>query len=178
MANDGPNRNEALAKLWSMIKDIKVAMMTSWDGQHLHSRPMHGHQKEFEGKLYFFTRRHSGKTDEIGRFDQVNLAYADPDEQNYVSLAGKARITTDRVLMQGLWNPMASAWFPKGLDDPDLALIEVEAESAQYWDSTDSTMRYLWQVATANLTGREPDMGENAKVELKPRAEGGAARGA
>ncbi len=47
MANDGPNRNEALAKLWSMIKDIKVAMMTSWDGQHLHSRPMHGHQKEF-----------------------------------------------------------------------------------------------------------------------------------
>ena len=40
MATDGPNRNEALAKLWSMIKDIKVAMMTSWDGHHLHSRPM------------------------------------------------------------------------------------------------------------------------------------------
>ena len=61
----------------------------------------------------------------------------------------------------------------KGLDDPDLALIEVEAESAVL-DSTDSTMRYLWQVATANLTGREPDMGENAKVELKPQAARGA----
>ena len=35
-------------------------------------------------------------------------------------------------------------------------------------------MRYLWQVATANLTGREPDMGENAKVELKPQAARGA----
>ena len=81
---------------------------------------------EFEGKLYFFTKRASGKTEEIGRFDQINLAYADPDEQNYVSIAGKGRITTDPARMKEL-DPMASAWFPKGLDDPDLALIEVEA---------------------------------------------------
>ena len=48
-----PSRNEAQTKLWSMIKDIKVAMMTSWDGESLHSRPMRGYQEEFEGKLYF-----------------------------------------------------------------------------------------------------------------------------
>ena len=49
-------------------------------------------------------------------------------------------------------------------------LIEVDADSAQYWDSTDSTMRYLWEVATANLTGREPDMGKSARIDLKPNA--------
>ena len=154
MAQSQPHRNEALAKLWSMIKDIKVAMMTSRDGHHLHSRPMHGYQKEFEGKLYFFTKHSSGKTEEIGRFDQINLAYADPDEQNYVSIAGKGRITTDRAKMKELWNPMASAWFPKGLDDPDLALIEVEAESAQYWDSTESTMMTVSALTTRS--GRHP----------------------
>jgi general stress protein 26 len=161
-----PSRNEAQAKLWSMIKDIKVAMMTSWDGAEMHSRPMHGYQEEFEGRLYFFTKHASGKTGEIDRFDKLNLAYADIAKNSYVSIAGRGRISTDRELMQRYWSPMASAWFPKGLDDPDLALIEVEADSAQYWDSTSSTMRYLWEVTTANLTGRQPDMGGNAKVEL------------
>lgn len=157
-------------KLWSLIKDIKVAMMTSWDGNELHARPMHGHQKEFAGKLYFFTKRDSGKTAEIERFDKINLAYADIDKNTYVSVAGRGRVTTDRELMKEFWSPMASAWFPKGLDDPDLALIEVEPESAQYWDSTASTMRYLWQVASANVTGKEPDMGENEKLDLKASA--------
>jgi hypothetical protein len=64
---------------------------------------------------------------------------------------------------------MASAWFPKGLDDPELALIEIEAESAQYWDMTASRMRYLFEVARANLTGREPELGDNAKLDLAAR---------
>ena len=164
------NRNEAQAKLWAMIKDIKVAMLTSWDGQQMHSRPMHGYQEEFEGRIYFFIKQASGKTAEIGRFDKINLAYADIAHNNYVSIAGAGRIVTDRARMEKYWSPMVSAWFPKGLDDPDLALLEVDVDSAQYWDSTDSTMRYLWEVATANLTGREPDMGDTAKLDLKSHA--------
>lgn len=161
-----PDRNEAQAKLWSMIKDIKVAMMTSWDGENLHSRPMHGYQEAFEGKLYFFTKHDSSKTSEISRYDRLNLAYADIDANSYVSISGRGTISVDRERMRKYWSPMISAWFPHGFDDPDLALIEVEADSAQYWDSTSSNMRYLWEIATANITGRQPDMGENAKVEL------------
>jgi len=166
MAAQPAGRNEAQAKLWSMIKDIKVAMMTSWDGEAMHARPMHGYQEEFEGKLYFFTRLHSHKAEEIARFDKINLAYADIDQNTYVSVSGRGRITDDRERMRKYWSPMASAWFPKGLDDPELRLIEVDAESAQYWDSTSSSMRYLWEIAAANLTGKEPDLGENAKIEL------------
>jgi general stress protein 26 len=169
MTTANPDRNEAQAKLWSLIKDIKVAMMTSWDGEAMHSRPMHGYQEEFEDKLYFFTRRNTGKTAEIDRYDRVNLAYADPDSNTFVSIAGRGRISEDRERMRKYWSPMVSAWFPKGLDDPDLALIEIDADSAQYWDATTSGMRCLWEVAAANLTGREPDMGESAKVDLHRR---------
>lgn len=162
--------DEPMAKLWSMIKDIKVAMMTTWDGEQMHARPMHGYQKEFAGKLYFFTKLNSGKTDEIGRYDKLNLAYADIGNNSYVSVAGHGRITTDRAKLKEFWSPMASAWFSKGLDDPDLGLIEVDADSAQYWDSTSSSMVYLWQVAAANLTGREPNMGENEKLRVQRTA--------
>jgi len=170
MVSSPAGRNEAQAKLWSMIKKIKVAMMTSWDGEAMHSRPMHGYQEEFEGKLYFFTRHDSGKTDEIGHYDKLNLAYVDIDDNMFVSLAGRGRLSYDRERMRKYWSPMVGAWFPKGLDDPQLALIEVDVDSAQYWDSTSSSMRYLWEVAAANLTGREPSLGESAKLDLNARS--------
>ena len=160
------DRAEAHAKLWSMIKDIRVAMMTTWDGHHMRSRPMHGYQEEFAGELFFFTRLDSGKTHEVLRYDQLNLTYADIKDNTYVSIAGRGEVLRDRGLMEKYWNPHASAWFPKGLNDPDLALIRVTAEGAEYWDTTASGMRYFWEVATANLTGREPDLGENKRLDL------------
>jgi general stress protein 26 len=140
----GSDRADADRKLWAMIKDIKVAMLTSWDGQQMHSRPMHGYQEEFAGELFFFSKLDSGKTHEARKHDQINLAYADIKSQTYVSVAGRAEIVVDRELIKRFWNPMASAWFPKGLDDPDIALIKVTAESAEYWDMTASRMRYFW----------------------------------
>jgi general stress protein 26 len=169
MPDAGADRERAMQKLWEMIKDTKVAMMTTWDGAQMHSRPMHGHADREQGILCFFTRLHSGKSEEIARFDRVNLAYADIDANTYVSIAGTGRITRDRGRMDEYWSPATSAWFPKGLDDPELALIEVEMESAQYWDATSSAMRFLWEVAAANLTGREPEMGENRKFDLPHR---------
>jgi general stress protein 26 len=35
------------------------------------------------------------------------------------------------------------AWFPDGLDDPDLALLRVHVEAAEYWDSPSSTMVHI-----------------------------------
>jgi general stress protein 26 len=63
------DRKDAHAKLWSMIKGIRVAMLTSWDGHRMHTRPMHGYQEEFSGELWFFTKLDSGKTHEVMRFD-------------------------------------------------------------------------------------------------------------
>jgi len=156
----------AHAKLWAMIKDIKVAMMTTWDGQHMHSRPMHGYQEEFAGELFFFTHLDSGKTEEVGRYDQLNLAYADTKDNSYVSIAGRGEVVRDQRLIDKYWNVHVSAWFPKGKDDPDTGLIKVTAEGAQYWDSTSSGMVYLWQIAKANLTGTEPKVGEVRKLDL------------
>src|SRR3546814_4736602 len=52
-------------------------------------------------------------------------------------------------------------WFPKGLDDPDLALLRVAVEKAEYWDSPSAAMTYLYGYAKSRLTGRPPKGGEN-----------------
>src|SRR3546814_4953217 len=61
-------------KLWEMIGDIRICMMTTIDDDgSLRSRPMAGVQDEFEGELWFFTRASSHKAQEVESHRRVNL---------------------------------------------------------------------------------------------------------
>jgi general stress protein 26 len=154
-------------KLWDMIRHIRVCMMTTIeeDGS-LRSRPMAGIQDEFAGELWFFTSATSHKTLEIAGHDQINLSYADPRDQSYVSVSGKADLVTDRTLIAEKWTEPVRVWSPKGPDDPDLALLRVAVDRAEYWDSPSATMTYLYGYAKARLTGEASRPGENAKIDL------------
>src|SRR5438128_1705005 len=138
------NAEQNVAKLAQLIKGIKVAMLTTRceDGS-LHSRPMVTQQTGFDGTLWFFTQARAPKVGEIQRSEQVNLSYASPEEQRYVSVSGTAGLVRDPHKVRELWSPLLKAWFPKGPDDPDLALLRVEVERAEYWDAPSSTMVHL-----------------------------------
>lgn len=166
-----PNaRQEDIQKLAEMIKDIRVAMFTTAmpDGA-LRSRPMYTQEAEFDGELWFFTSRSSPKADEIQQDQQVNVSYAKPDDQLYVSVSGRAQVLRDEAKMKELYSPMVKAWFPDGLEDPDLALIRVQVEQAEYWDSPSSKMVQLFGLVKAVTTGHRlspQEAGENEKINL------------
>jgi general stress protein 26 len=142
-------------KLAEMIKGIRVAMLTTveTDGS-LHSRPMATMERDFDGTLWFFTDIHSAKVDEVQHDRHVNLSYAKPGDQQYVSVSGRATVVRDRSKMEELWSPIHKAWFPEGLDDPGIALLRVEVEKAEYWDSPSSTAVRLFGLAKALATGK------------------------
>lgn len=154
-------------KLWDKIKDVRIALMTTVepDGT-LRSRPMYLQQAEFDGDLWFFTRDDSGKVQEILHNKQVNLGFADPGDDLYVSVSGTAQVTDDRAKEEDLWKPVLKAWFPDGLDDPHLTLIRVSADKAEYWDAPNSKMVQLYGFVKAIVTGERADPGENEKVNL------------
>jgi len=156
-----------VAKLWDMIRDIKVAMMTTHD-EHgcLHSRPMANHQGDFDGSLWFFTWVDSAKVFEVNREHQVNLSFADPNAQNYVSVSGPANLVRDKDKIRQLWSEYLATWFPKGVDDPNIALLKVDIERAEYWDSPSSTMIHAFGYVKSKLTGEPPSPGENKKLNL------------
>ena len=162
-------KTTALEQLREKIKDIRIAMLTTIDEDgSLRSRPMATQETESDGELWFFTAAGSAKAGEVERDHRVNLSYADPDDQRYVSVSGTARMVRDRAKAEELWNPILKAWFPKGLDDPELALLRVQSEKAEYWDSPSSKMVQLVGFIKAVTTGKryEPDPGENEKIEL------------
>jgi general stress protein 26 len=161
-----PQTNKQLEKISDMIEDIRIAMMTTVDGQgNLVSRPMAALQVDEGGVIWFFTKRSSPKVEQIdNNQNKVNLAFADVSDADYVSVSGTAEELDDRAKVDELWNPQAKAWFPEGKDDPELILLKVHIDMAEYWNASDSTMVRLFQQATAAITGNPPKMGENEKV--------------
>lgn len=162
-------KNEKMEKVRDMVADIRIAMMTTVDEQgNLVSRPMAALQFDEDGNVWFFTKRSSPKVDQIEHNEQrVNVAFASVSDADYVSISGIANEVDDRAKIDELWNPQAKAWFPSGKDDPELTLLKVHTQMAEYWDSNDSTMVRLFQQASAALTGDIPKMGENEKVYNK-----------
>lgn len=167
MSQDNLSRQEQIEKLGEMIKDIDFSMLTTAlpDGT-LRSRPMSTQNKNFDGTLWFFTRADSGKVHEIEDDQHVNISYADTSSQTYISVSGKAKLNRDRAKIEELWSAPLKAWFPDGKDDPQLALLEVKVESAEYWDSSSSAMAHLFGFVKSTVTGQSYEPGENEKIEL------------
>ena len=159
------NEND-VQKLAKLIKGIKVAMLTTQEADGtLRSRPMATQDAEFDGTLWFFTQASSHKVDEIDREHNVNVSYADESDNRYVSVSGRARLVRDRAKIDELWSPILKAWFPKGKDDPEIALLRVDVEKAEYWDAPSSTLVKLVGFAKAMVTGQPYKPGENKKID-------------
>ncbi len=152
-------------KVWELIKAVGTALMVTSTDQGLRGRPMVAVNKTFSGELWFASRDDTPKLGEIASDSHVLLAYSEPKSQNYVSVAGTAHIVHDSAKVKELWGESLRVWFPKGPDDPSIALICVKVDSAEYWDSPSSKWLHAYGYAKARLTGEPPhDVGDNKVV--------------
>jgi general stress protein 26 len=159
-------QEEGIKNLIKKIKGIQVAMMTTVDEDgSLRSRPMHTSEIKEDGVLWFFTGYVSGKSAEITQDYHVNISYADPGQDLYVSISGRATLSRDRAKIEELWSPMLKAWFPGGKDDENIGLIRVAPHLAEYWDPNSSKLVQITGFVKALLTGKpyQPDEPEEHK---------------
>ena len=162
-------QEDKLGKLREIVKAVDICMLTTVDERgDLHSRPMSNNGDiEFDGGLWFFTYGASHKVDEVGRVPKVNAGFADTDAQLYASLSGRAEVVRDRAKIEELWKPQLRAWFPEGVETPDIALLKVTVERAEYWDGSQSFVAHAVGLVSSLVTGRPAQSGENEKLELK-----------
>ncbi len=164
------NKHDDQTTLWGLIKDIKFGMFTHRheDGM-LHSAPLTTQNgKDDQGSvLYFFVSRAGDIAHCVIRDGNVNVSYAHPGDDSYVSISGAAAIVENTAKKEALFTSFAKAWFPGGPTDPDLALLEVAIEHAEYWDVKESKMMQLAKMATAAITGKPPSgMGEHKELNM------------
>lgn len=155
-------------KLKAWIGDMHVAMFTTVaaDGT-LHSRPMTTQAPSSADEIWFFTSSHHLLITEVDHIPQVGLSYSDTARKRYVAVAGAARVIRDEAKARELWNPWVGAWFPGGPADPDLRLVCVTAQKAEYWDVATNRMTLLFETAKAAL-GVSPPLpaGQHEAIEL------------
>ena len=162
------NRDHADA-LSDKIGAMRFAMFTTRDASgHLVSQPMTNQQVDDEGGLWFYTRSTTELWENIAHEPEVNVSFANSDDSTYVSVSGRAERVVDRAQIKALWNPMVQAWFPAGPEDEHVVLVRVMPHAAEYWDSNDSKMVRLFQMAKAAVTGATPDVdpGEHGMIKL------------
>lgn len=157
-------------KLWAMIKDIRFGMFTARDGKgHLRSRPMTtlNGSRDRGAVLWFFMSRSGDPVADLMADSEVNVAYADPANDAYVSASGVARVVDDVGRKRELWSALAQAWFSGGPEDPDLALVAVAVSHAEYWDMKANKAEQLFKIARAAVTGAPPtDLVEHGTIRM------------
>jgi general stress protein 26 len=90
--------------------------------------------------LWFLSDTNTEKVSALQTERHVNVSFADPALQRYVSITGVCQLVRDYERAKSLWSPLHERWFPKGLDDPDLILLKVHVLEAEYWDSSENRM--------------------------------------
>ena len=160
---------QARQQLWDLVKDIRMAMFTTRHGNgHLHSRPMTTQNTGLDEdvSLWFFMSRGSDAVADLASDPVVNISYADPGDDRYVSISANAVVVDNAAMKERLWSKMAAAWFPGGVTDPDLALVQARILHAGYWDTEQSKIVQLVHIAKAVVTGEPPKLGEHAQIRL------------
>ena len=109
----------------------------------------------------------SGAMSIIGEPGKAPPLFRMPLADMYTGIHGTAAIVESPVKKAALWSKLVEAWFPQGVDDPDLALVQVRIVHASYWDVHENKLVQFYKMAKAAFTGVPPtDLGEHAEIRM------------
>ncbi len=151
-------------KVAELIKGIRIAMLTTTanDGS-LVSHPMTTRDVEFDGTVWFVSKRSFGQVRNIEARPQVNVAFV--TDSTWVSLSGAASVVDDVATLTELWSAFTDSWLEGGPDNPDNILIRVDAQSAQYWDSPGTKITQVANLVKTKITGDRIE-GDSGTVQM------------
>lgn len=161
MASNGA---DDVKKVWDLAKSIGVAMIASWDGKSLHSRPMSAHVERDENTFYFLTDKTDQKTKDLKQYPTVCMAFGDASGMKFVSITGEATVSDDRAKIKDLWSVWAKAWWDSP-DDPNICVLKIVPTKAEYWDTPGKIVATV-KMAVAAATNTRPEIGEQRKVAM------------
>ncbi len=90
------------------------------------------------GPLWIFTTRDSELLEGGAPLIDAVATFASKGHDTFATLTGSLEISDDRAVVDKLWNPFVAAWFEGGKDDPKLALLRFNLDSAEIWTDASS----------------------------------------
>jgi general stress protein 26 len=160
------DRAETEVRLWQEIEKARFGMLGLVGGPARHLQPMTAFADKAEGALWFYTKRTNDLVLQSGSGHAALFCVVSKDQEFQACLGGTLVEDPDLDKIKEFWNPVAAAWFPDGQNDPELTLLRFTPEDAQVWISRSGPLGFAWEIAKANLTHTEPDVGDKAHLSL------------
>jgi general stress protein 26 len=152
-------------ELASKLSDIKIAMLTTITKEgKSHSRPMYTFELKDDGIIWLFISKDSTKVQEIKENPNVLLNYSNPTHNLYVAVNGIAEISDDKSKVEELWSDRFKMWFPYGKEDPNLCLLKIVPQEAEYWDTPEMLVTQVITLVKNTIGGNPYMEGENKKL--------------
>jgi general stress protein 26 len=164
--SDHLDRAELEVRLWHEIEKAHFGMLGLAGGPPRHMQPMTAFADKAEGALWFFCKRSNDLVKESAAGHSAMFCVMSKDQEFQACLGGELTEDRDREKIGRFWNAVAAAWFPDGKDDPELTLLKFTPADALVWASRSGPLRFAWEIAKANATHQEPDVGVAAHIDL------------
>jgi len=130
-----PTPKELEGKFWKALQS-DMTMMLGLDGvEDGHVRPMTAQLDGEHGPIWFFAGRDNVLVRSLGKGTRAIATFTSKGHDLFASVRGDLSVENDRTVIDRLWNSYVAAWYEHGKDDPNLALLRLDAETAEIWES-------------------------------------------
>ncbi len=153
------DRKDLEEQLWKTIDHERVGMLGYMGDPKRHLQPMTGFAEPQTRTIWFFCQRDNDLIQNPGRDCMAMFCINAKDHDLWACLGGELSESHDSDRIDRFWGPVTAAWFRDGKDDPKLTLLRFSVNDAQVWSVKKGPFRFAYEIAKANLTKDEPDVG-------------------
>ncbi len=165
MTDIAKTKSDPLQQLWDVLEHVHAGMLgVEESGQHM--QPMAPFVEKETNSLWFYTRTDSDLVSAVRTGDRAHFCVISKDHDYHACPAGAIDEVKSREHIDKYWSAPVAAWFEGGKDDPSLTMLQLKLDDVSIWASTNSSLRFGWEIAKANLTGKEPDLGYHTQISL------------
>lgn len=158
------NPSDVEHRLWDEIERHSIGMLMIVGGTPHHAQPMSAFVEREHRRLWFFTSRNTDLAREAENGRKAMFTFQLRDFQ--ACIGGQIHPQHDRARMDRFWNAVVAAWYPDGKNDPGLTLMCMDCDDAQVWISSTGPVKFAWEIAKANATHHQPDLGGRTHLDF------------
>ncbi len=123
---------ELTEKLWASLRAQRTVMLALAGVQESHARPMTAMFEHDGPPLWFFTSTDNALVQAQSTQQRAVATFAAKGHDLFATVHGRLVLESDRGVIERLWNSFVAAWY-EGKDDPRLALLRLDPDSAEIW---------------------------------------------
>lgn len=117
--------------LWKRMSDSPFVMAgLIQSGEHMEPLTVQLDRDSVD-TLWFFV----GKDNRLAKGGKAMVQFVSKGHDYFACMAGTARVDNDPAMIDKLWSNSVDAWFPGGKTDPNLALLRVDIDTAELWET-------------------------------------------